>query len=106
MTAVIDARISGNKLNEQGILIDIDIAKNILGDVIHTYNHKNLDIFDEFKGQNTTCEVIANAVWRKMANALAVVHAKDQSLGNITELEISLAESDVASASYSDMLQL
>jgi 6-pyruvoyltetrahydropterin/6-carboxytetrahydropterin synthase len=53
-----DAVFSTENLDQNNIIIDIGFATTLLKEILHKYNFKNLDEFEEFKGKNTTTEVL------------------------------------------------
>lgn len=95
-TYVIDATFRGPDLGPDGILVDIGRAADELTGVLAAMNYRNLDDEDEFKGINTSTEVIA----RWVADRLAPRFTGDA----VTELEVTLHESHIAWASYTRSL--
>lgn len=80
---------------------------------MEVYDHKVLDNLEEFhpehngdKRVNTTVEVMARAVFRRMLEALKSHLAQNHTngggkgFGGITTIRVDVKESDVASASY------
>ncbi|KAJ1451037.1 hypothetical protein M885DRAFT_621132 [Pelagophyceae sp. CCMP2097] len=107
-TAVVDAIFTGDALGADGILIDITAAQRVpvivLKRVLERYDHQDLDALTEFARVNTTVEQVAFSVFEQMVASFLereVASAADAGIGgHITKLEIKVAESDVASASY------
>lgn len=95
-TYVIDVTFRGPDLGPDGILVDIGRAADELRGVLAAMNYRNLDDEDEFKGLNTSTEVIA----RWVADRLAPLFTGD----TMTELEVTLHESHIAWASYTRSL--
>lgn len=95
-TYVIDATFRGPDLGPDGILVDIGRAADELTGVLAALNYRNLDDEDEFKGINTSTEVIARWVADRLASRF-VGEA-------VTELEVTLHESHIAWASYTRSL--
>ncbi len=97
-TFVVDATFRGEELGEDGILVDIGRATEVLHELVGELSYRNLDDEPEFKGTNTTTEVLA----RHLADRLAErVHLGE--LGATAELSaviVTLHESHVAWASY------
>jgi 6-pyruvoyl-tetrahydropterin synthase len=97
-TFVVDATFRGQELGEDGILVDIGRATEVLHELVGELSYRNLDDDPEFKGTNTTTEVLA----RHLADRLAErVHLGE--LGATAELSavvVTLHESHVAWASY------
>jgi 6-pyruvoyl-tetrahydropterin synthase len=92
-TYVVDATFRGPDLGPDGILVDIGLAADTLSDVLAVLRYGNLDELDEFKGTNTTTEVLARWVADRLAERLA---GEEQ----VTGLEVTLHESHVARASF------
>jgi 6-pyruvoyl-tetrahydropterin synthase len=57
-TSVVTATLEGDALGPFDILIDIMVAQQLLREVMETFDHKNLDEMEMFRGRNTTVEVI------------------------------------------------
>ncbi|MET0951928.1 MAG: 6-carboxytetrahydropterin synthase [Aeromicrobium sp.] len=91
-TYVVDVTFRGPDLGPDGILVDIGRAADELRDVLAAVHCRNLDDEDEFKGLNTSTEVIA----RWVADRLAPRFGGDA----VTELEVTLHESHIAWAGY------
>jgi len=76
----------------------------VLKRVLERYDHQDLDALTEFARVNTTVEQVAFSVFEQMVASFLereVASAADAGIGgHITKLEIKVAESDVASASY------
>ena len=107
-TSVTTVTIEGETLGPYDILIDICVAQRLLKEAVAAYDHKNLDTLPEFARDdgtrlNTTVEVMARAIFRRMFQSLSTYHRSEREgkgLGAITALRVTLEESDVASASY------
>ena len=109
-TSVATVTIEGSTLGPYDILIDICLAQQLLKDAVAAYDHKNLDTLPEFARDdgtrmNTTVEIMARAIFRRMFQSLSTHHKEHseregKGLGAITALRVMLEESDVASASY------
>jgi len=98
-TYVIDAEFQREHLDEDGLIVDIGLAHQVLGAAIQAIAFKNLDEMPEFDGDNTTTEYLAHWLWGRLAE-----QARGGGLGpsgrGLTGLCITLRESDVAWASY------
>ncbi len=103
-TYVVDATFQRRDLNADGVAVDIAAASNLLSAVIGAWNFHNLDDLPEFEGRNTTTEVVAKAVFDRMAEEIAR-GALGPDGKAIESLRISLAESDVAWAAYEASLK-
>eukprot|EP00808_Paulinella_micropora_P001643 g37532.t1 len=100
-TYVVQAVVSGNRLVEHDILINIILLDQLLADVCSKYHHRNLDELAEFAGRNSTVEVMAAQIWTALASALEQRAASgEEELSQLTCLQVKVAETDVAWASY------
>ena len=68
-TFVIDVAFIAQTLDENGIVVDIGRAHEVLKSVLQPLNYRNLDELPEFKGKNTTTEFLAKYVFDKLASA-------------------------------------
>ena len=98
-TFVIDAAFIAPTLDQNGIVVDIGRAHEVLKSVLQPLNYRNLDELPEFKGKNTTTEFLAKYVVDKLASA-----ARAGELGRdgreLGAIRVKIAESHVARASY------
>jgi 6-pyruvoyl-tetrahydropterin synthase len=98
-TFVIDASFIADSLDENGIVIDIGRALDVLKATLQPLNYKNLDDVPEFKGKNTTTEFLTKHIYDKLADA-----ARAGDLGRngreLKAIRITISESHVARAWY------
>ncbi|CAK0796648.1 unnamed protein product [Prorocentrum cordatum] len=106
-TAVVQVRVHGRELGVDSVLLDISEAQRLLRGAMAAYDHKNLDELEEFQSprRNTTVEVVAHAVFKRMYEGLKEHHDDLMSfdgvgLSAVTKMEVSVQESDVAFAGY------
>lgn len=106
-TAVVDVKLFAKSLNSDGILIDICVAQQILHNIMAHYDHKNLDVMEEFQSprRNTTVEVMAKAIYLRFVKGLQAHHvasvgAGQTGLRHVNKVEVIVKESDVAYAGY------
>jgi len=87
------------KLDANGIVVDIGCAIDVLKATLKVVNYKNLDEMPEFKGQNTTTEFLTRWVFDRFAAAV-----KAGQLGRepreISALRVTVGESPNARAWY------
>ncbi len=87
------------KLDANGIVVDIGCAIDVLKATLKVVNYKNLDEMPEFKGQNTTTEFLTRWVFDRFAAAV-----KAGQLGRepreISALRVMVGESPNARAWY------
>lgn len=98
-TFVVDAELSRPDLDHDNVVTDIGRFLELLAETLKTFNYKNLDELPEFKGQNTTTEFLAKAIFDRLASAIAegrLGKGSDQ----LSSLKVTLHESDVAKAAY------
>jgi 6-pyruvoyl-tetrahydropterin synthase len=97
-TYVVDATFRGDSLDGDGILVDIGRATEELHRVVADLSYRNLDDETEFKGTNSTTEVLAKHVADRLADQL-----RAGALGpshRVSGILVTLHESHVAWASY------
>jgi 6-pyruvoyl-tetrahydropterin synthase len=98
-TFVIDVAFFADELDGNGIVVDIGRAHDILKEVLKPLNYKNLDDVPEFKGINTTTEVLTKYIYDRIAH-----RAREGDLGRngreLKALRITISESHVARAAY------
>jgi len=102
-TYVVDATFQRPALNDDGVVVDIAAAGNLLGGVLGEFNFHNLDDLPDLAGQNTTTEFMAKMVFDRLAARVAEGALGDDGRA-LTGLKVSLAESDVAWAAYEGRL--
>ena len=102
-TYVVDASFSGERLDSDGVLVDIGRAAELLKDVLSRLNYRNLDDEDDFAGVNTSTEVLARVVADRLSERVRAGELGEpaQALAKIT---VTLHESHVASASFERVL--
>ena len=98
-TFVVDAAFLAETLDENGIVIDIGRAHEILKAVLEPLNYKNLDAIPAFAGKNTTTEFLTRHIHDRLAEA-----ARDGKLGRdgrqLKAIRVTISESHVARAWY------
>jgi 6-pyruvoyl-tetrahydropterin synthase len=98
-TFVIDAAFMAEKLDANGVVIDIGRAHDVLKSVLKPLNYRNLDDVPDFKGANTTTEFLTKYIYDRLAEA-----ARAGKLGRegreLSAIRIVISESHVARAWY------
>jgi len=98
-TYVVDATFSGERLDGDGIVVDIGKASEELHAVLADLNYRNLDDEPTLAGRNTTTEELARVIADRVVGR---VHAG--ALGDaareLAGVTITLHESHIAWASY------
>lgn len=81
-----------DRLDDNGIVIDIGLATQTLQQVLDPLRFTNLDELPQFTGQNTTTEFLAKWIHQQVCTAFAgTFHGR---------MRVTLEESRVAWASY------
>lgn len=83
---------AAERLDANGIVLDIGLCHQVLGDVLAPLRFHNLDELPPFAGANTTTEFLAQWIHRQVADPL-----RGQFRG---VLRVTLGESRVAWASF------
>ena len=98
-TFVVDAAFLADTLDDNGIVIDIGRAHEILKAILGPLNYKNLDEVPEFAGRNTTTEFLTRHIHDRLAEA-----ARSGQLGRkaaeLKAIKVTVSESHVARAWY------
>jgi len=102
-TYVIDVTFVRPELDDDGIVVDIGRASTVLRELVAELNYRNLDELPEFRGINTTTEVLARAIFERMAVRIAAGDL-GASARALASLGVRLNESHLAWASYEGRL--
>jgi len=98
-TYVVDATFRRAELDDDGLVVDIGLATQVLRAVLEPLNYRNLDEVPAFEGSNTTTEFLAREIFGRVTAA-----ARDGRLGpgalGLASVCVTLHESHVAWASY------
>ena len=95
-TFVVDATFRRGELDEDGLVVDIGAAADLLHQVLGALTYRNLDDDPELAGTVTTTEALARVVADRLAERIA-----EGALGEGLEgLAVTLHESHVAWATY------
>ena len=102
-TFVIDVAFIARTLDENGIVVDIGRAHEVLKAVLQPLNYRNLDDLPELKGKNTTTEFLTKYLFDRLAAA-----ARAGELGRegreLDAIRVTISESHVARAWYESTL--
>ena len=98
-TFVVDAAFLAETLDENGIVIDIGRAHEVLKAILGPLNYKNLDDVPEFKGRNTTTEFLTRHVHDRLAEA-ARADQLGRKAAELKAIRVTVSESHVARAWY------
>ena len=98
-TFVVRAAFLAERLDDNGIVVDIGRAQDVLNAALKPLNYRNLDDLPQFKGVNTTTEFLTKYVFDQLADA-----ARAGSLGRVgrelAAIRVTVAESPSARAWY------
>jgi 6-pyruvoyl-tetrahydropterin synthase len=100
-TYVVDAEFARDSLDEHGIVVDIGRARDALRQVLAAFDYRNLDEIDDFRGRNTTTEVLAEAVFTRLSSMLRAGELGDAARA-VCALKVTLRESHLAWAAFED----
>jgi 6-pyruvoyl-tetrahydropterin synthase len=98
-TFVVQAAFLSERLDDNGIVVDIGRAHETLKSVLAPLNFRNLDDLPQFKGTNTTTEFLTRYVFDMLAEA-----ARGDTLGRdgreLKAIRVTVSESPTARAWY------
>ena len=98
-TFVVDAAFMAKELDENGIVIDIGRALDVLKATLKPINYCNLDDLPQFVGVNTTTEFLTKYIFDQLALA-----ARADGLGRkgaeLHAIRVTISESHIARAWY------
>lgn len=98
-TFVVRAAFLAERLDDNGIVVDIGLAGDVLKATLDPLRFRNLDDLPQFKGVNTTTEFLTRYVFEQLADA-----ARAGKLGRdgreLKAIRITIAESPTALAWY------
>jgi len=98
-TFVVDAAFFAEKLDDNGIVIDVGRAHEVLKAALTPLNYRNLDDLTELKGLNTTTEFLTKHIFDRLA-AAARAGELGRAAREIKSIRVTLSESHVARAWY------
>ena len=102
-TYVVDVAFLRPELDADGVVVDIGLASDQLRSVLAAFRYRNLDEEPAFAGRNTTTEVLARAIFDRIAGEI-----RDGALGDgargIASMRVTLRESHVAWGGYEGSL--
>jgi 6-pyruvoyl-tetrahydropterin synthase len=98
-TFAISAAFMAERLDANGIVVDIGRAFDVLKAVLKPINYRNLDEISEFAGLNTTTEFLTKYVFDKVAEAVRAGEL-GRNPREIAAIRVTIGESPTARASY------
>ena len=98
-TYVVDVTFSRAELDDDGVVVDIGRASDMVTTVLSDLRYRNLDEEPAFVGKNTTTEFLAREIFDRLARAIHDGKLGEEARG-IESLRVTLKESHVAWGSY------
>ena len=98
-TYIVDLEMRRQALDDDGLIVDIGLASQMLNKVLAEFNFENLDEIPEFKGKNTTTEFMAEVIFKRMIEQIQQGRLGASAKG-LSSLRVTLHESHVAWASF------
>jgi 6-pyruvoyl-tetrahydropterin synthase len=96
-TFVVDAAFIAERLDGNGVVVDIGRAHDALKAILAPLNYRNLDDIPEFQSANTTTEFMTKHIYDRLAQA-----ARAGDLGRdgreLNAIRVTISESHVARA--------
>jgi 6-pyruvoyl-tetrahydropterin synthase len=98
-TYVVDVEFRGERIDGNGVVVDIGRAGDALKHALADLHYRNLDEQPELAGKNTTTEFLARLVFDRIAAGIVAGELGPGSDG-VVALKVTLHESHVAWAAY------
>lgn len=102
-TFVVEAEFRAPALDRLNLLIDIGLARQELRRILDEVDYRNLDTVEQFAGQNTTTEFMAQYIFGRLADACRA-GTLGEGGGLVTGIKVLLRESPLAWAAYEGSL--
>ena len=102
-TFVVDAAFISQELDENGIVIDIGCALDVLKATLKPLNYANLDNLPQFNGVNTTTEFLTKYIFDELA-AAAKANGLGRPIQELNAIRVTISESHIARAWYEGRL--
>ncbi|WP_243074442.1 6-carboxytetrahydropterin synthase [Microbacterium sp. SS28] len=92
-TFVVDATFSATDLDDDGVVVDIGRASDVLRGILSPLSYRNLDDEPEFRGVNTTTERLSGVIAERL---VAAVRAGELGDARLSGIAVTLHESHIA----------
>jgi 6-pyruvoyl-tetrahydropterin synthase len=102
-TYVVDVEFRRTRLDDDGVVVDIGLASQVVKATLADLNFRNLDEVETFAGRNTTTEFLAAEIFARLKRAIAAGELGATAAG-LDSMRIKLHESHVAWAAYESSL--
>ena len=99
-TLVVEAELRRETLDADGIVCDIGRALDLLKAVLADLDYRNLDELPEFRGRNTTTEVLAGEIHRRITRRIREGVLAPADATAMHSLRVVLRENPVAWAAF------
>jgi 6-pyruvoyl-tetrahydropterin synthase len=96
-TFLVDATFRAEALDDDGVVVDMGRAGDVLREIVSSLSYRNLDDEPDLQGVNTTTERLCQIIGDRLAERVREGAVGDAHLSGIT---VALHESHVAWASY------
>ncbi|MDR3373429.1 MAG: 6-carboxytetrahydropterin synthase [Ancalomicrobiaceae bacterium] len=103
-TFIVDVAFFRDKLNDKNVVVDIGAALQLLAEVLQPLAYSNLDDNPGFEGELTTTEFLCRYIFDCLAQAISA-NALGEDGKALSKLKVTLAETDLARASYEGPLR-
>ena len=87
--------VGGERLNEQGMLIDFGDLKEMCARVVDPLDHTMLNELDDFAGKNPTAEALAQHIYQQVEECLS-----ESEEDRVRLVEVTVYESERSYATY------
>ena len=98
-TFVVQAAFIAERLDSNGVVVDIGQAQEALKAILTPLNYRNLDDVPEFKGANSTTEFMTKYIFDRLAHA-ARIGDFGRNGRELNAIRVTVSESHVARAWY------
>ena len=98
-TFAVSACFLAERLDQNGIVVDIGRAQEVLRSVLEPLRYRNLDELPQFRDANTTTEFLAKYLFEELAEAVRKGEL-GRGASEIAAIRVTLSESPLARASY------
>ncbi|MGX1097710.1 6-pyruvoyl trahydropterin synthase family protein [Amorphus sp. MBR-141] len=98
-TFVVDVAFLAERLDANGIVVDIGRALEALKETLAPLTYKNLDEVPEFEGLNTTTEFLTRHIFDRMKDAV-LAGGLGRPAQELSAIRVTISESHVARAWY------
>jgi 6-pyruvoyltetrahydropterin/6-carboxytetrahydropterin synthase len=99
-TYTVEVTVRRAELDADGLVCDIGLALQTLKSVLGEFNYKNLDDLPALRGKNTTTELLAGEIFRRMKSRILAGGMGLGTADTLSAMRVRLRESPVAWADY------